>query len=145
MQVSFYVVNPSQPEPATAPAHVAFACQLCADLYRAKKRVFVYTANQQEAEQFDELLWQFEPERFVPHNLAGEGPAYGAPVEISWQPPKQSRQVLLNLSTEIPAFANRFQQIIEFVPADEQLKAQARERYKQYRQLGITPQTINAG
>lgn len=145
MQVSFYVVNPSQHEPADAPAHVAFACQLCADLYRAKKRVFVYTASQQEAEQFDELLWQFEPERFVPHNLAGEGPAYGAPVEISWQPPKQSRQVLLNLSTEIPAFANRFQQIIEFVPADEQLKAQARERYKQYRQLGITPQTINAG
>lgn len=149
MAVTFYVLaNPAQQPPnelSTTPAHFVFACQLCADLYRAKKRVFVYTASQQDAEQLDELLWQFDPDRFVPHNLTGEGPAYGAPVEIGWQPPRQNRQVLLNLSTEIPAFANRFQQVIEFVPADEQLKAQARERYKQYRQSGITPETINAG
>lgn len=146
MQVNFYLLDETVPqnELSTVPAHFALACQLCADLYRAKQRVFVYTADQQQAEAFDELLWQFDAERFVPHNLSGEGPRYGAPVEISWQAPRQNRHVLVNLADTVPAFANRFNQIIEFVPADAQLKAQARERFKHYRQLGVTPQTVNA-
>lgn len=146
MQVNFYLLDETAPqnELSTVPAHFALACQLCADLYRAKHRVFVYTADQQQAEAFDELLWQFDAERFVPHNLSGEGPRYGAPVEISWQAPRQNRHVLVNLADTVPAFANRFNQIIEFVPADAQLKAQARERFKHYRQLGVTPQTVNA-
>ncbi|OZB37528.1 MAG: DNA polymerase III subunit chi, partial [Alishewanella sp. 34-51-39] len=111
---------------------------------RAKQRVFVYTADQQSAELLDELLWQFEPDSFVPHNLAGEGPQRGAPVEIGWQAPKASRQVLINLADQVPDFARRFNQIIEFVPAEPTLKAQARERYKQYRQAGILPETITA-
>jgi DNA polymerase III subunit chi len=151
MQVSFYLLNEAplannsaENELSTAPAHFTLACQLCADLYRAKQRVFVYTADQQQAEVFDELLWQFDAERFVPHNLAGEGPKYGAPVEIGWQVPKQNRTVLINLAHDIPEFAQRFSHIIEFVPAAEALKVQARERYKQYRQRGINPQTITA-
>ena len=146
MQVNFYLLDETAPqnELSTVPAHFALACQLCADLYRAKQRVFVYTADQQQAEAFDELLWQCDAERFVPHNLSGEGPRYGAPVEISWQAPRQNRHVLGNLADTVPAFANRFNQIIEFVPADAQLKAQARERFKHYRQLGVTPQTVNA-
>lgn len=152
MQVSFYLLSPPQADVAapqnelsTTPAHFALACQLCADLYRARQRVFVYTASQQQAEAFDELLWQFDAERFVPHNLAGEGPKYGAPVEISWQPPRQNRQVLINLADTVPAFANRFSQIIEFVPVAEHDKALARARFKQYRQLGLNPDTIKAG
>lgn len=145
MAVTFYILTalPSnQNELRTSPAHFGLACQLCADLYRAKQRVFVYTADQDQAEAFDQQLWQFDAERFVPHNLTGEGPSYGAAVEIGWQTPKQNRPVLINLTEQVPDFAQRFKQIIEFVPAEEHLKAQARERYKQYRQQGITPSTI---
>lgn len=147
MQVTFYLLSSNETpenELTTTPAHFTLACQLAADLYRARQWVFIYTAHQQQAEQIDELLWQFDAERFVPHNLTGEGPVRGAPVEIGWQSPRQSRQVLINLTDHMPAFASRFSQIIEFVPANEQLKARARERYKQYRQLGITPQMVNA-
>lgn len=156
MSVTFYVLaaasaaashsNTATPEVnhalPPAPAHFTFACQLCADLYRANQRVFIYTADQQQAELIDELLWQFEPDSFVPHNLSGEGPARGAPIEIGWQAPRQSRQVLINLTEQMPDFAKRFAQVIEFVPAEAALKAQARERYKQYRQAGITPETV---
>ncbi|KKO45436.1 DNA polymerase III subunit chi [Arsukibacterium ikkense] len=148
MAVTFYVLAEGQQLPenelSDPPAHFSLACQLCADFYRANQRVFVYTASQQDAELIDQLLWQFAADSFVPHNLSGEGPARGAPVEISWQPPKQSRQVLINLAPDIPAFANRFADIIEFVPTPAAEKAQARERYKQYRQSGITPATVNA-
>jgi len=145
MQVQFYLL-PDQPtaahEPATMPAHVALVCQLCADFYRAGLRVLVFCANQQDAELLDEVLWQFDAERFVPHNLTGEGPPRGAPIEISWLPPKNSRQVLINLTAMVPAFASRFSQIIEFVPADDTGKASARQRFKHYRQHGIEPQTV---
>lgn len=151
MSVTFYVLAETSTDASTAtsanelspaPAHFTLACQLCADLYRANQRVFVYTAHQQMAEQLDELLWQFDAERFVPHNLSGEGPARGAPVEIGWQAPRQSRQVLINLTDTMPDFVRRFARVIEFVPAEPALKAQARERYKQYRQTGITPETV---
>ena len=154
MQVQFYLPPPSAEasdsvEPSTVAAAQRLAqiqrvCQLCASLYRQSLKVFVYCANQQDAELVDEVLWQFDAERFVPHNLAGEGPQRGAPIEISWQTPKSSRQVLVNLTASIPTFANRFVQIIEFVPVAEALKTAAREKYKHYRQLGVTPETINA-
>lgn len=144
MQVQFYLLPAAESpdEPAPLPAHFALVCRLCADLYRANQRVLVFCANQQDAEALDEVLWQFDAERFVPHNLAGEGPPRGAPVEISWLPPKNSRQVLINLTATVPAFASRFSHIIEFVPADDAGKASARERFKHYRQHGIEPQTL---
>ncbi len=145
-QVSFYLLPEQAAEAelqlASEPAFFHVAAKLCADLYQAGQRVFVFCQNQADAELLDEVLWRFDPERFVPHNLAGEGPARGAPVEISWLPPSNARPVLINLSATVPPFSQRFQQIIEFVPAEEQLKVQARERFKFYRQSGLTPQTV---
>ncbi len=46
------------------------------------KRVLVACETQQQAEKIDEALWQRDPHQFVPHNLAGEGPRYGAPVKF---------------------------------------------------------------
>lgn len=147
MQVQFYLpatTASTNADTATVPAAILQACLLCADFYRNNQKVFVYCANQQDAEQLDEVLWQFDAHSFVPHNLAGEGPARGAPIEISWLPPKNSRQVLVNLTSTVPAFANRFSQIIEFVPQAEADKEIARQKYKHYRQLGVTPQTVQA-
>lgn len=142
MQVQFYLLNPD--EPAQLPALLLQTCRLCAELYRANQRVFVYCPNQQDAERLDEVLWQFDPDSFVPHNLAGEGPPRGAPIEISWQMPKTSRNVLVNWTSEVPPFANRYSKVIEFVPADEAGKIAARQKFKFYRQLGVTPETVQA-
>jgi DNA polymerase-3 subunit chi len=122
-------------------SYLQLACQQAALYYRQQKSVFIFTDSKELAHEIDELLWQFEPESFVPHNLPGEGPSGGAPVEISWQAPGRSRQVLINLSQRIPQFANRFAEIIDFVPEDEQLKQAARQRYKLYRSYGLTVDT----
>ena len=67
------------------------ACHLAAHYYRQNQRVFIYTSDQNNAHDIDELLWAFEPDSFVPHNLVGEGSNYGSPVEISWQSPTNRR------------------------------------------------------
>jgi DNA polymerase-3 subunit chi len=70
----------------------------------------------------------------------------GSAVEISWQTPSNRRAILINLSSTVPNFANQFSHIVDFVPADNTLKQQARERYKMYRQLGfqVDNQSVSA-
>ena len=45
--------------------------------------------------------------------------------------------------SQLPDFSNNFQQIIDFVPCDEQLKIAARHRYSAYKKLGHTLSTEN--
>ncbi|WP_440876166.1 DNA polymerase III subunit chi [Thalassotalea sp. PLHSN55] len=122
-------------------AHWHQACVVAADHYRNNQRVYIYTQNQADAHQIDELLWAFDPDSFVPHNLVGEGPQNGSAVEISWQAPTSRRPILINLTSTVPDFASQFSHIIDFVPADETLKQQARERFKACRQWGFNVDT----
>jgi len=140
-QVTFYILAESGTD--TLPAHFVQACSLAAFYYQQNRKVFIYTDNQQDAFTVDEYLWQFDGDSFVPHNLLGEGPKFGTPVEISWMPPTHPRPVLINLSLHLPDFSNNFQQIIDFVPSDEQLKIAARHRYSAYKKLGHTLSTEN--
>ncbi len=122
-------------------AHLVQACLQAAHYFRHNQRVFIYTQNQADAHQIDELLWSFDPDSFIPHNLIGEGPKNGAAVEISWQKPTSRRPVLINLTSQVPDFAGQFSQIIDFVPANEALKQQARDRFRTCRQWGFQVDT----
>jgi DNA polymerase-3 subunit chi len=113
------------------------ACLQASYFYRQNQRVFIYSQDQKSAEQIDEMLWAFDSDSFVPHNLSGEGPKQGAAVEISHQVPRGRRPVLINLSSTVPDFASQFQLIVDFVPSDEKLKQLARERFKTCRQRGF--------
>lgn len=141
-QVVFYILQEERPsETVRLSTHFAQACSIAAFYYAQNKKVFIYTDNQQDAFAVDEYLWQFDGNSFVPHNLLGEGPSYGSPVEISWQVPTHPRPILINLSTYTPDFAINFQQIIDFVPFAEPLKMAARTRYSAYKKMGLTLST----
>ena len=143
-KVSFYLLD-EQTENSAEHAQLALACLVAARCFRQKQKCVVFCQNKQQAEQFDELLWQLPSDSFVPHNLAGEGPVGGAPVEIHWQTLTQfSRAILINLAELLPEFHARFKQIYDFVPADESLKLMARERYKHYRAAGHQLETLAA-
>ncbi|MDD0823814.1 DNA polymerase III subunit chi [Mannheimia sp. AT1] len=141
-QVQFYLL--SQLDLDNISASEAQACELAASAWRLGKRVLISCETEQQALNIDEALWARDPDSFVPHNLSGEVTTYPTPIEISWKGKRnaQRRDLLINLQTEIPEFINSFNQIIDFVPVDETAKAQARERYKQYRQLGWQLETV---
>ncbi|EKE83684.1 DNA polymerase III subunit chi [Idiomarina xiamenensis] len=125
-----------------------FYCEQIAELYRQYRQINVWTASQQAAEALDEALWKLPVDAFIPHNLQGEGPANGAPVEIQWpqsdnRSPRRSR-VLVNLSEQVPPHAQQTQVIVDFVPLADSGKQQARERYKQYRAWGMQMQSTPA-
>jgi DNA polymerase-3 subunit chi len=139
-QVMFYLLPVEDKTDASdinASTALYHACLQASYFYRQNQRVFIYTQDQENAEQVDEMLWAFDSDSFVPHNLSGEGPKQGAAVEISHQAPRGRRPVLINLSNTVPDFASQFQFIVDFVPSDETLKQLARERFKACRQRGF--------
>jgi DNA polymerase-3 subunit chi len=124
-------------------------CDKIADLFRHYRKVRVCASSQTQAEALDELLWQRPADGFIPHNLHGEGPANGVPVEIIWpQAENVSRRpgyVLFNLAEQVPAQAQQSQTLFDIVPPAEAQKALARERYKHYRANGceLNTQPLN--
>ncbi|GAB3528302.1 MULTISPECIES: DNA polymerase III subunit chi [Photobacterium] len=142
---TFYIIDDKQVE-ADSDYQLHFACHQAALSYKQGQKVYLLAGSKEQAEQIDEYLWQQEPDNFVPHNLIGEGPRGGSPVEIGWPGLRHSgrRGILINLSQEAPNFAVTFSQVVDFVPCDEKLKQLARERYKAYRLAGIQLQTAAA-
>ena len=136
-QARFYVIEKNSQQGELS-AEEALACDLAANVWRLGKKVLIACETEQQALDLDEALWQRDAEQFVPHNLSGEVTNYATPIEISWVGKRnaQRRDLLINLQQNVPEFVQSFNQIIDFVPADETRKAQARERYKQLRQLG---------
>ena len=130
----------------TAAQHLQLLCQVITAGWREQRSVRVWCADQAKAEQLDQALWQQPVDAFVPHNLAGEGPAQGAPVEICWPGAKVANRrtaVVVNC-TDAPSTSSGWNLYIDFVPSAEQARQAARERYKQLRQHGVELKTIHA-
>lgn len=123
-----------------------FFCQQITQRWREMRSVRVYCASQQQAEQLDEALWQQPADAFVPHNLVGEGPPQGAPVELCWPEataPARRPAVVFNLMNAIaPVGGARL--IIDRVPSADADRQLARERYKAYREQRIELATQQA-
>lgn len=122
---------------------LAMAADLLTNYVATRKKVTVLCATQTQAESFDDLIWQFPANKFIPHNLYGEGPDMGTPVEIIWHSAflsmtkLRNTAVVINLSQQYIENTHNINHIIDFVPVNENDKAQARERYKRYKQAGL--------
>ncbi|MCL1123794.1 DNA polymerase III subunit chi [Shewanella surugensis] len=139
-QTLFYLLPPPLAQQSVdLNAVYQLACELAQHAFVKQQHVYIHCENKQQAYAIDELLWQFKPSAFVPHNLKGEGPITGAPVEIGFDPlgPNKNRHQLINLADQVPSFAVNFGQIFDFVANNDTHKAHARDRYRQYRTLGI--------
>lgn len=123
----------------TLSAYEAVACAVAVDSWRHGKRSLIACDNYEQAQRLDQALWQSPPYTFVPHNLAGEGPDVGAPVELCWPDLHSNtpRDLLITLQLTFVNFATEFHKVIDFIPCEELLKQIARNRYKLYRSIGF--------
>jgi len=133
MKIDFYLILNEAPQSAWL-----FTCRLIDKAYQAGHRIYVYLDTQDDAYAFDELLWSFDPQSFIPHHIQGEGPNPPPPVQLGHFPqtPPKITDVLINLSTSIPDFYPQFQRICEIVGPLEEQKTRKREHYRIYQQTG---------
>ncbi len=140
---TFYLIRPDSPQ-ATDEGLGAYVVYLGHHYAKQGAKVYIHCDNREAAETIAELFWQVPAEQFVAHNLVGEGPKHGTPIEIGFEGirPSWNRQIAINLAQNQATFADRFAEVIDFVPSEEKAKQLARERYKIYRQAGYQIETI---
>ena len=101
----------------------------------------VLTSDDEQARQFDDLLWNSPAERFVPHAIAGTQDAEAAPVQITTAEGLVDGDLLINLSREPIADPGRFARLLEIVPHKPADREASREKFRYYRNQGLEPQT----
>jgi DNA polymerase III subunit chi len=130
-RVDFYVIDN-----AGADAHDRMLCRVVEKAWQQGHRIYVQCADASAARAFDELLWRFQDVSFVPHALATDSPDE-SPVQIGMAAPVPAvAAVLVNLAREFPAAVPHYARVVESAGYDEGTRSAARQRYRQYQELG---------
>lgn len=134
-RADFYLID----KPRFREQPLLLVCELAKKCHAAGKPTLVLCATQEQAEELDDLLWAFEEDSFIEHQLAGldeddaEVPVLIAPPGIE----TPIRPMVINLRAE--TVPEGFERVLEVVPADAEARAPLRERWRQYLARGITP------
>ena len=108
-------------------------CQLVKKACAAKQQVLCLVADDQTAEQLDQLLWEFEAEAFIPHGIGIDK----LPVAISAKAePGEHHQILINLQAKTPTWFSRFDRVIELVQPESEHEQVKRENFRFYKERG---------
>ncbi len=125
-----------------------YACRVVRKARAANLSVLVYTSDADRLARFDTALWTFSALDFVPHVYADSPLAANTPVWLTLAANDDSRRdLLLNLDDGVPAagWCTRFERVIEVVSKDDGDRAQARQRFRVWRERGVTPTTHEVG
>ncbi|MGO4222678.1 DNA polymerase III subunit chi [Lysobacter sp. TAF61] len=111
-------------------------CELARKAHDANLWTLVLVRDDEQAERLDELLWEFDENAYIPHQVAGDDEDELAPVLIA-TPDSDTplRPVVINLRDE--PVAGSFERVLEVVPADDSARGPLRERWKQYQARGL--------
>ena len=132
-QVDFYVLSGENPSPEQ------LACRLALMAWEQGHRVSVRTESEREAAQLDELMWEFPPGRFLPHDAADSNSS--APVLIGQQETviPSDRDVVINLAGTVVPEPGRFRRLLEIVPPRSRDREASRVKFRHYRNEGLEP------
>lgn len=112
-------------------------CELARKAYDANQWTLILARDAAQAEALDDLLWAFDEDAYIPHQIAGtDDEDELTPVLIA--PPSfdaASRPLVINLRDE--AYAGACERVLEVVPADPAAREPLRERWKQYKARGM--------
>ena len=141
-RADFYVLEGSD-----ARQRWRFACQEIEKAFLADERVLVWLDNDADVAAFDDLLWTFADRSFIPHEPLGPGSDWDeTPVLLSCAGlPSTAPQVIVNLAAALPPGAQQALRIVEIVDGDAGRRQAGRQRFKEYRALGVEPVTHKSG
>ena len=132
-RADFYLID----KPRFREQPLLLVCELAKRGYAANLSILVLARDAAQAEAIDDLLWSFDPDEYLPHQIAGmdegddETPILIATPEMD----VPARAMLINLRDAAPT--GSFDRVLEVVPADPSARGPLRERWKHYQALGF--------
>ena len=117
---------------------LVYICRLVEKGYKqGSKPIYIHFDSENEAKEFDSLLWTFRQESFIPHTILGNPEQEKTPVIIGWDTNQiETAEALINVSQDIPRASKSTSKIHEIVGNDENKKNKAREKWKAYKANG---------
>ena len=132
-RADFYLID----KPRFREQPLLLVCELAKRGYAANLSILVLARDAAQAEAIDDLMWSFDPDEYLPHQIAGmdEGDD-DTPILIATPDMDiPARPMLINLRDGAPN--GSFDRVLEVVPADPAARAPLRERWKHYQSLGF--------
>ena len=134
VRADFYMI-------AGRPAFVAqpllLVCKLAEKAVQSAQACLILCESAEQADFLDDLLWEYDPDAFVPHQIAGQDdddlddtPVLLVPPGVDIAP----RPLLINLRDALPQPG--YQRVLEIIPAQESAREPARRRWQEYKRLG---------
>lgn len=136
-RIDFYILKKERQ------AAYSFLARLVEKIYSLEKTVLIFANSQTQAEYLDDLLWSYQEESFLPHEIyspSAEGS--GSAIMISTSE-EVTANVLINLQTQLPTFFRNFERVVELVYDQDEVPQQGRQKYRQYRDSGYQINTIH--
>ncbi|MDO5611507.1 MAG: DNA polymerase III subunit chi [Pseudomonadota bacterium] len=135
MRADFYLIA----KPRFRDEPLRLVCELARKAHDAGLPTLVLARDMAQAEALDDLLWSFDPDAYLPHQIAGledDDEDELAPILIV-APDTQiaMRPMVINLR-DAPVEGD-FERVLEVVPADPAARAPLRERWRQYKARGL--------
>lgn len=132
-KINFYILG--QTEEAD---RLHFTCRLVTKARQLGHRILLQAEHQQQAEILSQLLWEVQPDSFLPHALPGETATENTPISLNIgdDPGSQHHDLLINLSSQIPAFFSRFERVSEVACQLAPQLTASREHWKFYQDRG---------
>ncbi len=112
-------------------------CELARKAHDAGLWTLILARDTAQAEELDELLWAFDDDAYIPHQIAGtDDEDELTPVLIATpETDTPLRPLLINLRDG--SVEGDFERVLEVVPADDAARGPLRERWKQYKARGL--------
>ena len=131
-RADFYLID----KPRFREQPLLLVCELARRAYAAQQPTLILARDFEQAEAIDQLLWDFDEDAFIPHQLAGDEDDADTAVLIV--PPgidTPDRPLLINLRETCPE--SRCERVLEVVAADPAERTGSRERWRSYQQRGF--------
>ncbi len=133
MRADFYLIA----KPRFLEEPLRLVCELARKAYDGNHWTLILARDAAQAEELDELLWAFDDEAYIPHQIAGTDeeddltPVLIATPDVDAPP----RALVINLRDD--AYAGACDRVLEVVPAVPAARDPLRERWKQYKARGF--------
>lgn len=132
MRADFYLIA----KPRFLDEPLRLVCELVRKAYDGNLWTLVLARDEEQAAELDELLWAFDDDAYIPHQIAGDEEDELTPVLIATpEMDVPARALVINLRDA--AYAGQCDRVLEVVPADPSAREPLRERWKQYKDRGF--------
>ncbi|MGN6235992.1 DNA polymerase III subunit chi [Dyella sp.] len=131
-RADFYLID----KPRFREQPLLLVCELARRAFAAQQPTLILVRDFEQAEAVDELLWAFDEDAFIPHQLAGDDDDADTAVLIV--PPgidTADRPLVINLREGCAP--GHFERVLEVVAADPAERDGSRTRWREYARLGF--------